>query len=105
MSGTLISWVAMSLLLGGLATRRAGLGCRGSGRFFLGPSSNRLVFGDAALCVFGGVVGRPHLPLGRLRAGRRRRSEEHTSELQTLMRNSYAVFCLIKQREQPTRIE
>src|SRR3546814_5385739 len=24
------------------------------------------------------------------------RSEEHTSELQTLMRNSYAVFCLIK---------
>src|SRR3546814_10426954 len=32
------------------------------------------------------------------------RSEEHTSELQTLMRNSYAVFCLkkkswIKQRD------
>src|SRR3546814_9398315 len=25
-----------------------------------------------------------------------RRSEEHTSELQTLMRNSYAVFCLKK---------
>src|SRR3546814_4503695 len=25
-----------------------------------------------------------------------RRSEEHTSELQSLMRNSYAVFCLIK---------
>src|SRR3546814_9075283 len=24
------------------------------------------------------------------------RSEEHTSELQSLMRNSYAVFCLIK---------
>src|SRR3546814_2577197 len=27
----------------------------------------------------------------------RRRSEEHTSELQSLMRNSYAVFCLKKQ--------
>src|SRR3546814_6140528 len=27
---------------------------------------------------------------------RRRRSEEHTSELQSLMRTSYAVFCLIK---------
>src|SRR3546814_4237245 len=27
------------------------------------------------------------------------RSEEHTSELQSLMRNSYAVFCLIKKRE------
>src|SRR3546814_10239217 len=28
--------------------------------------------------------------------GRQRRSEEHTSELQSLMRNSYAVFCLKK---------
>src|SRR3546814_9217786 len=28
----------------------------------------------------------------------RRRSEEHTSELQSLMRNSYAVFCLKKKK-------
>src|SRR3546814_9466498 len=28
--------------------------------------------------------------------GTARRSEEHTSELQSLMRNSYAVFCLKK---------
>src|SRR3546814_3968009 len=28
------------------------------------------------------------------------RSEEHTSELQSLMRISYAVFCLKKQKEQ-----
>src|SRR3546814_5236447 len=27
------------------------------------------------------------------------RSEEHTSELQSLMRSSYAVFCLKKQRQ------
>src|SRR3546814_3995030 len=27
-------------------------------------------------------------------ADRRQRSEEHTSELQSIMRNSYAVFCL-----------
>src|SRR3546814_9017665 len=27
-----------------------------------------------------------------------RRSEEHTSELQSLMRNSYAVFCLKKKQ-------
>src|SRR3546814_8312109 len=27
-----------------------------------------------------------------------RRSEEHTSELQSLMRNSYAVFCLQKKK-------
>src|SRR3546814_4622466 len=30
--------------------------------------------------------------------GRRARSEEHTSELQSLMRISYAVFCLTKNR-------
>src|SRR3546814_5701946 len=29
------------------------------------------------------------------------RSEEHTSELQSLMRNSYAVFCL-KKKNKPT---
>src|SRR3546814_5933845 len=29
----------------------------------------------------------------------RRRSEEHTSELQSLMRNSYAVFCLTKKNQ------
>src|SRR3546814_5941976 len=31
------------------------------------------------------------------------RSEEHTSELQSLMRISYAVFCLKKKKEQQTR--
>src|SRR3546814_17444508 len=31
-------------------------------------------------------------------ARRRRRSEEHTSELQSLMRISYAVFCLKKKK-------
>src|SRR3546814_3878027 len=33
-------------------------------------------------------------------AGTSIRSEEHTSELQSLMRISYAVFCLKKQRKQ-----
>src|SRR3546814_10062777 len=32
--------------------------------------------------------------------GDRLRSEEHTSELQSLMRRSYAVFCLKKKTEQ-----
>src|SRR3546814_10791811 len=32
-------------------------------------------------------------------AAERRRSEEHTSELQSIMRNSYAVFCLKNHRE------
>src|SRR3546814_1767658 len=31
-----------------------------------------------------------------------RRSEEHTSELQSLMRRSYAVFCLKKKKNQNT---
>src|SRR3546814_9704145 len=31
--------------------------------------------------------------------GERRRSEEHTSELQSLMRISYAVFCLKKKNK------
>src|SRR3546814_105058 len=31
------------------------------------------------------------------------RSEEHTSELQSLMRISYAVFCLTKKKQQPYR--
>src|SRR3546814_9259665 len=31
-----------------------------------------------------------------------RRSEEHTSELQSLMRNSYAVFCLKKKKHNTT---
>src|SRR3546814_7447269 len=31
-----------------------------------------------------------------------RRSEEHTSELQSLMRNSYAVFCLKKKKNKIT---
>src|SRR3546814_1285138 len=35
----------------------------------------------------------------RRRARRWRRSEEHTSELQSLMRISYAVFCLKKKKE------
>src|SRR3546814_8352467 len=34
--------------------------------------------------------------------GRRLRSKEHTSELQSLMRISYAVFCLKKQKKKET---
>src|SRR3546814_2392591 len=38
-------------------------------------------------------------------AFRSARSEEHTSELQSLMRNSYAVFCLKKKKRQLHRQE
>src|SRR3546814_8945693 len=40
-----------------------------------------------------------HLPL---QQGTPRRSEEHTSELQSLMRISYAVFCLKKKIKNKT---
>src|SRR3546814_3825230 len=44
-----------------------------------------------------------HLPVGRLPVqlsfALQFRSEEHTSELQSLMRNSYAVFCLKKKKK------
>src|SRR3546814_3056649 len=33
------------------------------------------------------------------------RSEEHTSELQSLMRISYAVFCLKKKKNKPTSLQ
>src|SRR3546814_8869890 len=42
------------------------------------------------------LVGGEPVPLGL-------RSEEHTSELQSLMRISYAVFCLQKKKHKPTK--
>src|SRR3546814_2310619 len=47
-----------------------------------------------------------HLHLGRtgVALGAAMRSEEHTSELQSLMRISYAVFCLKKQTQQTNTI-
>src|SRR3546814_4958984 len=42
------------------------------------------------------LAARFHLPTPRTALGPRLRSEEHTSELQSLMRISYAVFCLKK---------
>src|SRR3546814_1385462 len=44
----------------------------------------------------------PAEPLGLLRSGQSERSEEHTSELQSLMRSSYAVFCLKKKKNTNT---
>src|SRR3546814_4482439 len=48
-----------------------------------------------------GVAARMRIDM-RKRAGKR--SEEHTSELQSLMRISYAVFCL-KKKKQTTKIK
>src|SRR3546814_7158908 len=54
------------------------------------------------------LIQRRVRPIGNMRPGltRRwiRRSEEHTSELQSLMRISYAVFCLKKKKKTKTTI-
>src|SRR3546814_2115796 len=45
---------------------------------------------------------RHHAAARHRRLGTRLRSEEHTSELQSLMRISYAVFCLKKKKTKTT---
>src|SRR3546814_10781268 len=55
-------------------------------------------------CPYADLYPNPEWPLRRLtfmldRLGDR--SEEHTSELQSLMRISYAVFCLKKKKKTP----
>src|SRR3546814_5110833 len=46
--------------------------------------------------------GEPAWPVHRL--GRLQRSEEHTSEIQSLMRISYAVFCLKKTTKETLQV-
>src|SRR3546814_10503923 len=62
-----------------------GVGCADAGELHVGPldSGERLAQGGLRLCRRRGA-----------------RSEEHTSELQSLMRISYAVFCLKKTTNQ-----
>src|SRR3546814_3027774 len=57
------------------------------------------------LAACGGVVPPPATQIARPPAGppASARSEEHTSELQSLMRISYAVFCLKKKKKIETK--
>src|SRR3546814_4017668 len=50
------------------------------------------------LCVIGAILLWAVITLFVALFGLGQRSEEHTSELQSLMRNSYAVFCLKKKK-------
>src|SRR3546814_6083646 len=82
-----------------------------SGLFNVGTGQARS-FADLAAALFAALDRAPRIdyvdmpaPLrGRYqyfteaRMERLRRSEEHTSELQSLMRTSYAVFCLKKKK-------
>src|SRR3546814_4563032 len=64
-------------------------GARGDGRTVDSGAINKAIM--AASRAGGGTVV---VPPGRYLC----RSEEHTSELQSLMRNSYAVFCFTKKK-------
>src|SRR3546814_9559512 len=84
------------------------------GRFLRNIAGAARIFGQqhgaldrrVALCLpagdFGFVIGAGAVEVHRHRPAARHgsaRSEEHTSELQSLMRISYAVFCLKKKNK------
>src|SRR3546814_4288775 len=82
-----------SLLHAAKARRR----CRGFGWNFLGAvnamnARGRRIFDSA--CINPSILGLPWME-----SDWNGRSEEHTSELQSLMRSSYAVFCLKKKKK------
>src|SRR3546814_4732726 len=83
----------------GLLFQRAGGRAleRGACRHHPG-AARRALQGDAGDRARGRALGLR----GELEAERGHRSEEHTSELQSLMRISYAVFCLKKKKQRKT---
>src|SRR3546814_5420805 len=78
---------------------RAGCAQRGGGRAHAGE-----IHVDRLFAEHGFARGDRTDAVIAVRVGRAR-SEEHTSELQSLMRISYAVFCLKKQKANSTTLE
>src|SRR3546814_8521236 len=67
--------------------------------FHLGDD-RRAIVADPAIDALGAARADQVLRvIGELRAAKAERSEEHTSELQSLMHISYAVFCLKKKTQ------
>src|SRR3546814_4417648 len=68
---------------------------------YLGNNAKKVISGERGQCEAQEKGGKPHRPHRRFHVTPWPfRSEEHTSELQSLMRISYAVFCL-KKKKQP----
>src|SRR3546814_10743333 len=65
----------------------------------IGDARQRLAEMLAEHLLVGDVVGHFAQPIHIVRESDEARSEEHTSELQSLMRISYAVFCLKKKNK------
>src|SRR3546814_3698052 len=101
---------ALPAVLTGLAGVAAMAVQNGTGRLVLGNHApTTIMTGNTTQAVID-AVDILRLPAG---AGCRRhrslpawyRSEEHTSELQSLMRISYAVFCLKKKKKNRTNVQ
>src|SRR3546814_3796468 len=71
----------------------AGPVCETGDTFAMGRTIDKVVSGDLAIFRTAGAYGATMAST---------RSEEHTSELQSLMRISYAVFCLKKKKNTTT---
>src|SRR3546814_7106056 len=63
------------------------------------------VFMEPLHSVLDAAAGVKAVAMLAMREGVRTRSEEHTSELQSLMRISYAVFCLKKKNKRHQKSE
>src|SRR3546814_7890953 len=77
-------------------TTRFRSGGQGNGGADRGSAAQCIARNEAVIARRGRQEPRPGTCSGRTNAGR---SEEHTSELQSLMRISYAVFCLKKKNK------
>src|SRR3546814_3957628 len=70
-----------------------------------GPAGTLFSFAGLSDQTLSGAIGVAADFSGRLQSPQfTGRSEEHTSELQSLMRISYAVFCLKQNKNKPTNI-
>src|SRR3546814_3208287 len=88
------------LVMRGLDLVGAGLMSRAAGVGGVLDVDARLGSAKGVLTSKGGIDARKL----KLVAAGSPRSEEHPSELQSLMRNSYAVFCLKKKRHKQYRV-
>src|SRR3546814_7406509 len=61
--------------------------------------TTRVITADGVVSLIGCLLGNPFINAVYIGHPGWKRSEEHTSELQSLMRLSYAVFCLKKKKQ------